>query len=412
MIQNMLPACLITFYTALLTILVNTSYVYASEKVINQTPKPQNVGGFLIRTTLNLEQQLTTNLRATDNNVKSDLSTAITPSIAIKKDIRDHEFTIKASSTIAKHLQTHKEDTTDGQMSLSALLTAKRSLKIPISVSYDKSHVERHKDTSVITPTEPIKVQRKYIEGGFIFAPNRLHIGIIGHYSNNRFSNNKSDINTPLIYKDSDHNNTGISGKISYNTKGTISPFLEFKTHKAEFLRHTHNGTSFNGAKRDHNYYSTLAGINIKSNTISGDIAAGYNALEYNNGSLEDLHALHLAANLSWQPTENTNLDLSIIRNIAEDNIIKTAYTENTINAELKYQALHDLSINAGTMLSNRDYTSGRDDTIYEGRIGANYTLNTAMQAHAKITSRKRDSNADDEDYMQNTLMVGITGSL
>lgn len=405
-------ACLIMRYIALCALMSSYTQAYANDKIDTPMSPPNNFGNLLFSAKLNLEQQFTTNLLAASQDEKNDFITTITPSLSIKKDIRDHELTLKANAPITKHLRTHNEDTVNGHISLSSLITAKRSLKIPLSVSYSKSHIKRHEDTSTITPSKPIQIRRRHIEGGFIFAPNRLHIGLIGHYTNNRFSNNNTETKLPLIYKDNDHNNTGLSSKISYNSGNKLSPFLAFKTHKARFLRRTYSGTSFNGAKRDHVYHSILAGINLKSKMLSGEISAGYNTLEYDNTSSNNLYALQIAANLNWEPTELSNLNLSLVRNAAEDSIIKSSYTENTINANLKYQAQNNLSVNTSTTFSHHNYTSGRDDMIYEGQIGANYTLNTAMQAHAKITTRKRDSNENNEDYLQNTLMVGITGNL
>ena len=405
-------ACFIIFYMLLCTLVSNNTPARASDKIDSPNTPPQIIGNFLLSAKLNLDQQLTTNLLATSQNETSDLRTTITPSLSIKKNIKDHELTLNAVAPITKHLHTHKEDTVGGKISLSGLLTARRSLKIPISVYYSKSHIERHNDTSVITPIKPIQIQSRHIEGGFIFAPNRLHIGIIGHYTNNQFSNNNTENKYPLIYKDISNNDTGLSSKISFNSGNNLSSFLAFKTHKARFLRHTHNGTSFNGAKRDHAYHSLLVGMNIKAKTLSGNISAGYNTLKYENSSLGDLHALQVAANLDWKPTERINLNLNIARNAAEDSIIKSSYTDNTINAGLEYQAQNNLSVNTSAKLSNHDYTSGRDDMVYEGQLGANYTLNTAMQAHAKIIARKRSSNIENENYMQNTLMVGITGNL
>lgn len=375
-------------------------------------PPPQTFGNFLVSSGLKLEQHYTTNVRASAQNEKNDFVTTLTPTLSIQKNIRDHEFTLEASAPIKKHLKTHKEDTVDGHISLSALVTAKRSLKLPLSIAYDRAHIQRHEDTSPITSQEPIRTRRKHIEGGFIYTPNRLHVQLIGHYTQQRFSNGLSDNGTQIIRTDDDHNNAGLHTKISYHTASALSPFLAFKTHKANFLRASHNGTSFNGNKRDHRYGAALAGINFDVETFSGHLAAGYNTLRYDDDALKDLGTLQLSANLNWQPIERSNIALTFSRTAMENSIIESAYIETMANAMLHYEVKNDLILNTGATLSHHNYTSGRDDTIYEGQVGMDYTLNTAIQAHANVTSRKRNSDVQNEDYLENTVMVGITGSL
>ncbi|PCJ01966.1 MAG: hypothetical protein COB14_02850 [Alphaproteobacteria bacterium] len=403
----------ITAYIALCILLHNPHNAWAGDKSSDTSqPPPQTFGNFLVSSGLKLEQHYTTNIHASAQNEKNDLVTTLTPTLAVQKNVRDHEFTFEASAPIKKHLETHEEDTVDAHVSLSALVTAKRSLKLPISISYDKAYISRHEDTSLITPLKPIQTRRRRIEGGFIYAPNRLHIQLIGHYTQERFKNGTSSNGNAIIYTDDDHNNAGLHTKISYHTASIVSPFLAFKTHKANFLRASYNGTSFNGNKRDHRYGAALAGINFDTGTLSGHIAAGYNMLRYGDNALEDLSALQLSANLDWKPVERSNIALTLSRTAMENSIIESAYIETTANAMLRYEVRNDLALNTGATFSHHNYTSGRDDMIYEGQAGMDYTLNTAIQAHANVTSRKRNSDVQNEDYLVNTIMVGITGSL
>ncbi len=402
----------ITAYVALCILVHDPHSAWASDNNGDTLQPPQKFGNFLVSSGLKLEQQYTTNVRASTQNEKSDFVTTVTPTLTVQKNIRDHEFTFEASAPIKKHLKTHKEDTVDGHISLSALVTAKRSLTLPLSIAYDRAHIQRHEDTSPITSREPIRTRRKHIEGGFIYAPNRLHVQLIGHYTQERFNNGISDNGIQIIRTDDDHNNAGLHTKISYHTASVVSPFLAFKTHKANFLRASHNGTSFNGNKRDHRYGAALAGINFNTGTFSGHIAAGYNTLRYDDDTLEDLGALQLSANIDWQPIERSNIALAFSRTAMENSIIESAYIDTTANAMLRYEVKNDLTLNTGATLSHHNYTSGRDDTIYEGHVGMGYTLNTAIRAHANVTSRKRNSDVQNEDYLENTVMIGITGSL
>ena len=402
----------ITTYIALCILIHDPHSAWASDKNGDTLQPPQKFGNFLVSSGLKLEQHYTTNVRASAQNERSDFVTTLTPTLSVQKNIRDHEFTFEASAPIKKHLETHKEDTVDGHISLSTLVTAKRSLKLPLSIAYDKAHIKRHVDTSIITSVKPIETRRKHIEGGFIYAPNRLHVQLIGHYTQERFKNGTSNNGSTIIYTDDDHNNAGLHAKISYHTASVVSPFLAFKTQKSNFLRASHNGISFNSNKRDHRYGAALAGINFDTGTLSGHVAAGYNTLRYDDDALKDLGALQLSANLDWQPIERSNIALAFSRTATEDSIIESAYIETMANATLRYEVKNDLTLNTGATLSHHDYTSGRDDTIYEGQVGMDYTLNTAIQAHANITSRKRNSGIQNEDYSENTVMVGITGSL
>lgn len=404
-------AHLVTFYISFCALINGTGYAWA-DKHNDLIHKPIKIGSFLVRSGLKLEQHYTTNLHASAQNEKSDFITTLTPTISIQKNIRDHELTFEASAPIRKHLKTHMEDTVDGHISLSALVTAKKSLQLPLSISYDKAYIQRYEDTSITTPLKPIQTRRKHIEGGFIYAPNRLHVQLIGHYTQKRFKNAISSNGNALIYTDDDHNDTGLNTKISYNTGSLISPFLAFKTHKANFLRASHNGVSFNGNKRDHRYRSTLAGFNFDTRTFSGHVAAGYNTLRYDDNALKDLNALQLSANLNWQPIERGIIALTLSRTAMENSIIESAYIDMTANAGLRYEVKNDLMFNIGTTLSHHNYTSGRNDTIYEGKMGMNYTLSTDIQAHAKMIRRKRNSDIQNEDYLENTVMIGITGNL
>ncbi|PCJ97030.1 MAG: hypothetical protein COA45_10440 [Zetaproteobacteria bacterium] len=409
----MMPSArFVIFFLGLCICIQSTCGAWANEHNTQPTHQQQKVGGFLLSSGLKLEQHYTTNLRASADNERGDFVTTLTPEVSIQKNFRDHELTLLASLPIQKHLKTQKEDTVDGHISLTGLLIAKRSLTFPLSISYDHAHIARHRDTSTIEPIKPVQTRRKHIEGGFIFAPNRLRVQLIGHYTQNRFRNNASKNGSTIIYTDDDHNNAGLSTKIRYDTRSALSPFLAFKTHKANFLRRSHNGISFNGNKRDYRYSSALAGVEFEAGTFSGQMATGYNTLRYDDNALKNLNAFQISMDVAWRPIERSNIAFSLSRTAMENSILESAYTDSTANATLRYEAQNNLALYTGATVSHHNYTSGRDDFIYEGQIGMDYLLNTAIQAHANITTRKRNSDIQNEDYRQNIFMLGITGNL
>ena len=375
-------------------------------------PRPLNLGSFLVTPQLNLKLHYTDNVKARESGIEGDLVTTISPSLKVQKNIRDHEFELDTKLHANKHISNSDEDTVGGHISLSSLLIAKRSFKIPLSLKYESSHIERHQETNIFSPKEPTRRQTTQFQGGFIYQPNRLRVEMIGHYQKRRYDNGAQENGVAVIRSDDDFNQAGLHTKVSYNLRNGATPFLAYKSHKASFERGTHNGVDFSGNPRDHNYHSILAGLEFEHDSLSGEIGLGHNGLYYDESSIDDLSTLELLASLNWNPTQKSEFSLNYTRTAMEDSAVESAYVSNATTLNYGYEIRNDILLNAQAGLSNHDYETGREDSLYHGQVAFDFILSPSMQAHANFTSRKRNSDAIDAEYYQNLLMFGITGNL
>lgn len=169
---------------------------------------------------------------------------------------------------------------------------ARRALTLPFKLSYEFAHHDRQEERGVLT-REPTGFKLLKTEIGADYKPSRFGIGFYTGYNQIRHDNGESFLGAPVINEDSDYDSLYARIVARYETKADWTPFASLQIGKNDFVRRTHDGTGFNGLKRDNRVLRALAGAEFDDHEMwKGSAAIGHDWRKYDDGSIDDIAAL------------------------------------------------------------------------------------------------------------------------
>lgn len=374
--------------------------------------EPITAGSFLITPNLDFEQEYTQNVLAVSDNEESDLISVVTPSIEVNKNFGRHLFVLNAESEVRRHWDRTDDNVENHIIALNGNLEAKKTLNIPINISYRDAHVPRisQKRASAGQIVEtPLNVKILEAESGIEYKPNRFALKLLGKYEQIRLTNEELISGGTLIRDNRDVDVTNVSAEISYDLRNGFTPFVR-TTYADDNYVNEPSGT----ISRSNNALQVLSGANFNyKGLFKGFFGIGLQNRSYDDVRVDDTTDFTLDANLVWEPLAKTRFMFDAGRETYEDNFLTTALTETNFEVNWDQELQHDLFGRLGLRYEHVDFNDlDRTDVRLDASAEILKIINPRLQIGGAYYYTTRDSSIPNLDLKNNAFVLRLKTAL
>jgi hypothetical protein len=372
--------------------------------------EPIVAGGFKLTPKIVLQQSYSDNIYADDDNEESDHITAVKPSLLIEKSIRDHQFALETDVEALRYWENSDESELNFKSELRGRVVARRVLALPFKLSYSSDHLDRVTHRGALT-REPTGFKMFKAEIGADYKPSRFGVGFYTGYNQRRYENGDDFNNNDVINDDADYDTVYARIIAKYESKADWTPFVSLQLDQNDYLRGTHDGTGYNGLKRDNRVLRAMAGAEFDDGEMwKGSASIGQDWRKYDEDSIDDVTALSAEGYIEWKPFKKLKLALDFLRRTEEESTINNGIVETDVDFGINYEFQQDLFFNAGVGWENTEFEGiDRTDDLYSGTVGISYVLNSKLEAGASYLHRFRESSQFGSDFDENIFMLRLT---
>jgi hypothetical protein len=196
-----------------------------------------------------------------------------------------------------------------------------------------------------------------------------------------------------------------VSIRATYSEPPSFKPFVEV----GYSPRFHFSSTDRNGENRDSHGLNARAGLVIDRGPIwSGEAAAVYSVRDYEDRALKTANVLGVDANLTWRPTELTEVTATASTSLDEVTEAGTSATQTWIFGVDAVQAIKEnVDIFGGTEVTLEDTSAGTDVTV-DTTMGVAWKLNPWATWSASYDATWFNGVGDDGDYREHRVTTGI----
>lgn len=392
-------------------------------KLRNSSPEgfsapPLHWRGFKLYARSDAEETYNDNIYALDQTVKGDFITRVKPDVAVQKEVGRHQFMLRAKGDFKRYAEYSDENIADMEGTLSGRLEAYRSFIIPFEIAYGTYHADRRKQRGGLyadLTRKPVEYHVFNAETGFVYNPNRLTLAVSGHVKRLRYEDGQLNSGAVSIQRDGDNNAHGVDVQLSYDTDTSLTPFLEAKWQKENFLHRQYiNGSGFTGNDRSNTMVLARAGMKFDyKGLMNGFISAGQEKRSYTQAGAKDTNAFSLASALKFILSPKWSFNVNASSSTAEDTLIKTGLKKRKFGIGLDYELQQDLFASLGADYHEDEFTSiVRTDKTWDIGGGLRYIVSPRLQLSADYMNGMRDSTAADGDLNNHIFILRVTGAL
>jgi len=209
-----------------------------------------------------------------------------------------------------------------------------------------------------------------------------------------------------LTNQDRNFNQFGAQGRVTYALTPEISPFVDVAVD-----RRIHNQqVDIEGFRRDSTGTAVETGVTFAiADKLTGDVAIGYLVRQYQDMMLRPVSGFIADANLVWQFSKETTVQLgakSQVAEIAEPGISGVLRRDGTIQVDHQFQPWLIGTLTAGY---GQDQFTGstRVDDRYFVDIGMLYKVSRLLQLKANLRQESTRSNVQENNLTATVVQVG-----
>ncbi|WP_188311971.1 outer membrane beta-barrel protein [Salinarimonas soli] len=236
---------------------------------------------------------------------------------------------------------------------------------------------------------------------------NRLSIGLRGSVDRFVYEDARLTSGTTLDQGDRELTQGTLRLRGSYEPTPGLIPFVEASVDTRVHDR----SVDRSGLRRDSTGLTARVGTTFEmTRTLTGEVAAGYQARDYEDPRLRELRGPVGEAALIWAASPLTTVRLRGAA-LLEETTIPSASGAVTARGTLEVQ--HDLrrnlSVTIGGTLAETDYDGIRlREETRAGSVRVDYKLTRSVALRASFTHERLTSTSPGSDYTANVYLVGL----
>ena len=209
-----------------------------------------------------------------------------------------------------------------------------------------------------------------------------------------------------LTNQDRNFNQYGAQGRVTYALTPEISPFVD-----VAIDRRIHNQqVDIEGFRRDSTGTAVETGVTFAiADKLTGDVAIGYLVRQYQDMMLRPVSGFIADANLVWQFSKETTVQLgakSQVAEIAEPGISGVLRRDGTLQIDHQFQPWLIGTLTAGYG-QDQFVGSTRVDDRYFVDIGMLYKVSRLLQLKANLRQESTRSNVQENNLTATVVQVG-----
>lgn len=375
------------------------------------TPKTDDdgiaIGTMRLRTSLTqsygYEQQKTDSETRRRNYLETEMKGTLT------SDWSRHQLTITGDGIWQKNINGDLEEDPSASLDAELRLDLSNDTTLNLKAGYDFMREDTN-DPNAVSGASAQSGVHTFSAG--VSASHDLGIlrGTAGlDLSRSIYTAAKLSDGTSLSQSDRNANTVTATARLGYELSPALIPFIEASAGRTIYDKTMDSS----GYKRSYNSYSAMAGIEFDGGEkLSGELAAGYELSDFDDGRLQTIGGLKVEGSLLWSPMRGTSVATTLTTKVepstAGGESGSTLYIMNsTLNREIR----DDLVARLTGSTSYRAYPSdstGVNQFIWSVGAGLTWSLNRYLELGGDVTYQytDNDTGSDTEDLI---AKIGLT---
>lgn len=367
----------------------------------------------LLKPSLEIEENFTSNLYLEDGNGKSDFSTTVRPGVQASIDLAPHRLNLDAGGEIIRH-QYSSENIENAHVNADLDFEVKRGLHWKTEIGAARDHESRD-DLTLTSPETPIAFSTRKVMTRMIYAPARLQLGVYGGYSDKRFEDNRvRGSGADDIERDRDYDKMTAGARVGYEISPSLKPYADVSRSYVDYKRRDYvGGGAFTGISRDRYEDRFKIGADFElARNFFGHVDFGFGRNTPDDSSLGVQNNWIADAALTWKPNVLTSVTFTLNRYLDDDNQIASGLVSTRTSLNVRHALSDEWGLSAGVSQQWRDYqNSARADQTTAGHVALDYALNRYLALVADIGHALRNADGG-TDYAETTATIRVRGQI
>ncbi len=375
-------------------------------------PSGVRLGSFVLFPSLGLGSEYTDNVFKTDDGERDDFIHHLLPAARLVSDWSNHELELGVEADIGRYADHGSEDYEDVSGWANGRLDLTKSTSVFSGVLVESLHEDRGSPDAV-AGRNPTTFDRLTATLGLAQRFNRVTLEGEARYVELDFDDVRAAGGGRINNDDRDRDLYVGALKLGYEIVPRYLAFVRGTVNERDYRSRTDDL----GFDRDSHGYDLALGTEFDLTGVTfGEVHVGYREQAYEDPGFGTLDGVSFGARLTSNVTPITTLQLLVDREIEETSVTTAeGYWSTSVKLRADHELLRNLILSADLGLALADYEGiDRDDEIYMGGFGATYQMNRYLGITAGYRYEERASagRARDQDYVENALMVRVTGRL
>jgi hypothetical protein len=365
-----------------------------------------DTGGLRLFPTLEIDAIVTSNVRKSTTNAKSDIGVAVKPGLSFASDWSRHSWTGSASGDWQRFNGADDLATLSGSAQSAFRLDILRTTRADFSASYSLNQAGTENSQVPGNAKNPRR------DHNFAAAASVTHDfgGLEGTFATGLARSIYEDV--ALVgggtEKNADRNYWEPTLSLRGSLGGAGAPLKPFA--EIAYAPRFHDQTlDRNGQNRDSQGVTLSAGVAFDQGPLwQGEVAIVDQLRSYADPALKTSNAIGIAGRVTWRPTTITSFDATTSVSLDETATINIAASKTwTAGLNLTHALRDNLSAKAGTSFSIQNTGTSVDHTT-TATLGLDWQVNPNMTTGVTYSGTWFTAGSSGGDYNDQRLMTSI----
>ncbi|MBO6504244.1 MAG: outer membrane beta-barrel protein [Kordiimonadaceae bacterium] len=399
--------------------------VYERSRPDFQAPGARS-GSFIFSPTINAGGRFNSNIfarragaTASNPGEIDDFIWSVQPNFALTSDWNQNFVQFTAGADIAKYSDNGREDYEDFNVGVNGRIDIERGMNFTWGANYVDQHEDRGAPDTNGLQSEQTRFQRFDANVGFLRDQSIMSLAVDANYENWTFSD--ADLLGGGRLDNTQRERERFSGRVrvGYEVDQYYDAFVELTANRVEY----EDAQATGGPQRNSDGWEARVGAAFDlTGTSRGEFFVGYLRQEYDSDSLGEIDDFTFGANLLWNPTGLTSVNVGIIRAVNETIVLDrdanntlafaSGVLATTYSLGIEHELQRNFLVKAGLSYGTQDFNNTiRSDDNYTANLGAKYFINRNFALNADYNWDYRNTNAAGQDFKRHVFMVGLTAN-
>ena len=369
-------------------------------------PTPIDVSSFQLFPAISVAGYYDSNIYSTKAAKNDDVVTKINPSLTAASNWGRHAVAFTGLADINTNVINNEENNVGGAAQLEGRYDIENQTWIGGSTSYQRVTEPRGNSSSFGAAAEPTQFD--------VFAAGtELYRGVGQLKAKANYDFNYKDYDTLSLVgggtiNQNNRNRTDhkVKAEVGYEVTQNLKPFIRGSYDMMDYT---------NNSLRNSTGYGVVGGAKFDFGGITtAEAYAGYKGRSYHNYASGSVNVFDFGADVLWNVTELTSVQLEANRSIDETTLggvgapgSSNAYGATGGSLTATHELRRDVILEANGSFTNNDYkNSSRDDDTYGVGAGARYFINRNFYSDFTYDFVTRSSNAVASNYDRHVALV------
>ncbi|MCK2184715.1 outer membrane beta-barrel protein [Halomonas getboli] len=352
-------------------------------------------------------QRYDDNVFAQRERRRDDLVTVVSPFAELVGESARHRLRFYGGAERGRYHEFDSENYTDWRLGAEGRLAYSATGSVFGSLEHAREH-EARSSADAVNGREPTLYLRDSALIGVNQSFGRLTTRLGGTWSSLDFDDVPGLDGVTLDNDDRDRDQSTLGGRVGYALSERLEPFVQ----AAADLREYDQARDDAGYDRDSLGGNAALGLIYRpSPGLKAELLAGWLTQDYDDPALDDVDALDVGGELTWQaPGSPSRVAVRLDRSVEETTERgASASLRTALEASLTSAVRPDLTLTTATGYSDHDYQGvSRNDHLLSLGMGLRHYLNPYLYVGVDYDFLQRDSSLESEDFDRHRIDLSL----